>query len=336
MLLHATLLLDLASLLRADQGEIVGGEEAAPHSIPWQVSLQRANGGKPGGSHFCGGSVVGHRHVVTAAHCTVIWDSPDQVEVVAGDHDRTVEEGSEQVVGVTKLTVHENYAKPKQFENDIALWELAAPLEMNAFVSAAVLPEQEQQSEGDCTVSGWGTLHSGGSCCPDKLMKVAVPIVKESTCKLEYPFAIAESMICAGEPGKDSCQGDSGSPFVCYNSDGSGYLGGIVSWGIGCGGLFHPGVYTEVAYFVDWVEPHTPAAPTSPPEPETTTVAETTMPPTTTTPTTTPPTTTPPTTLPPTTTTPPTTMPPTTMPSTEPTTAMPEETTTAEAGTTMY
>ena len=46
---------------------------------------------------------------------------------------------------MTKLTVHENYAKPKQFENDIALWELAAPLEMNEFVSAAVLPEQEQQ-----------------------------------------------------------------------------------------------------------------------------------------------------------------------------------------------
>ena len=91
-------------------------------------------------------------------------------------------------------------------------------------------------------------------------------------------------------------QGDSGGPMVCYNADGSGYLGGIVrwilktlkiqkrpsfcSWGIGCGGLFHPGVYTEVAYFVDWVETHTPAAPTSPPEPETTTMAETTMPPT--------------------------------------------------------
>ena len=41
--------------------------------------------------------MVGPSHVVTAAHCTVIWDSPDQVEVVAGDHDRTVEEGSEQV-----------------------------------------------------------------------------------------------------------------------------------------------------------------------------------------------------------------------------------------------
>ena len=26
--------------------------------------------------------------------------------------------------------------------------------------------------------------------------------------------------------GKDSCQGDSGGPMVCYNADGSNYLGG--------------------------------------------------------------------------------------------------------------
>merc|ERR1711962_797659 len=64
-----------------------------------------------------------------------------------------------------------------------------------------------------------------------------------------------------------------------------------------------------------------------------TTMPPTTMPPTSTTPPTTmPPTsTTPPTTMP-ATTMPATTMPPTTMPPTEPTTAMPEETTTAEAG----
>jgi len=84
-------------------------------------------------------------------------------------------------------------------------------------------------------------------------MKVDVPFVEESRCKIEYPFSIAESMICAGEKGKDSCQGDSGGPMVCYNADGSAYLGGVVSWGIGCGGRFHPGVYTEVSYFVDWI-----------------------------------------------------------------------------------
>ena len=105
--------------------------------------------------------MVGPYHIVTAAHCTVIWDTPDVVMVVAGEHDRSVDEGTEQIVSVAKLTVHEHYGSPKNYENDIALWELAEPLEMDEYVAAVPLPEFKQQSEGSCTVSGWGTLHSG-------------------------------------------------------------------------------------------------------------------------------------------------------------------------------
>merc|ERR1712088_893181 len=237
--------------------------------------------------------------IVTAAHCTEIWDSPDEVQIVAGGHNNAKPDGLEQRRDVAKLTVHEDYASLK---NDIAIWELTEPLLLDERVQPVPMPTMMQESTGSCNVSGWGTLHSGGQT-PDQLMVVSVPIVAEARCQLEYPFQIAKSMICAGEYGKDSCQGDSGGPMVCYNADGSGYLGGIVSWGIGCGGLYHPGVYTEVSYFVDWVEAHTPALPTDPP---------TTMPPTTM-----PPATMPPTTMPA------TTMPPTTMPPTEPTTAMP-------------
>jgi len=236
--------------VKANDGGIVGGEEAEPHSIPFQVSLRQVDADD---WHFCGASVIGPRHILTAAHCTVIWDSVEEVEVVVGEHDRSVDEGTEQRVKVTKMTVHESYGSPKNYENDIAIWEVAEDIVMNEYVAAVALPDLQQESTGACTVSGWGTLRSGGSCCPMKLMKVDVPVVDEATCKVEYPFSIAESMICAGEHGKDSCQGDSGGPMVCYNEDGSGYLAGVVSWGIGCGGYYHPGVYTEVSYFVDWI-----------------------------------------------------------------------------------
>jgi len=315
---------------------IVGGEEAVPHSIPWQVSLRRERDD----FHFCGGSVLSANAIVTAAHCTEIWDSPGEVQIVAGGHNNAKPDGLEQRRNVAKLTVHEDYASLK---NDIAIWELTEPLLLDERVQPVPMPTMMQESTGSCNVSGWGTLHSGGQT-PDQLMVVSVPIVPEGRCQLEYPFQIAKSMICAGEYGKDSCQGDSGGPMVCYNADGSGYLGGIVSWGIGCGGLYHPGVYTEVSYFVDWVEAHTPALPETTTMPPTTmppttmpptTIPPTTMPPTTMPPTTMPPTTMPPTTMPPTTMTamasttaapttmPPSTMPPTTMPPTEPTTAMP-------------
>merc|ERR1719365_527063 len=196
MLLLTGLTLCLAISAHANDEKIVGGEEAEPHSIPFQVSLRQKDADD---WHFCGGSVLDETHIITAAHCSVIWDSPSEVIVVAGEHDRSVDEGTEQTVSVVKLTVHESYGSPKNYENDIAIWELGEPLEMNDYVAPVTLPEPMQQSEGDCTVSGWGTLHSGASSLPDKLMKVDVPFVSDQTCKLEYPFSIAESMICAGE-----------------------------------------------------------------------------------------------------------------------------------------
>ena len=53
--------------------------------------------------------------------------------------------------------------------------------------------------------------------------------------------------------GKDSCQGDSGGPVTCV-FDNQPVLTGIVSWGIGCAEEGHPGVYVDVAQYIDWIE----------------------------------------------------------------------------------
>jgi len=59
-------------------------------------------------------------------------------------------------------------------------------------------------------------------------------------------------MICAGATGQDACQGDSGGPLLFYSE--RFLLGGIVSWGEGCGKPNKPGVYVRVSAFQDWIQ----------------------------------------------------------------------------------
>lgn len=46
-------------------GRIVGGFETSINENPWQISLQAY------GSHSCGGSIIGNKWVLTAAHCAL-------------------------------------------------------------------------------------------------------------------------------------------------------------------------------------------------------------------------------------------------------------------------
>lgn len=86
---------------------------------------------------------------------------------------------------------------------------------------------------------------------PTQLYGVEIPIVDRNECNQDYDGLIEPDMICAGIPegGKDSCQGDSGGPVVI-----DGKLVGIVSWGFGCAEPGYPGVYTNVAYFKNWID----------------------------------------------------------------------------------
>lgn len=66
---------------------------------------------------------------------------------------------------------------------------------------------------------------------------------------------ISQSQCCAYDPQakNDACQGDSGGPLQTFSSPSIGTIVGIVSFGISCGTSL-PGVYTRVAYYIDWIE----------------------------------------------------------------------------------
>merc|ERR1719347_2230925 len=160
---------------------------------------------------------------------------------------------------VSDIIGHPSYSS-SDLSNDICLLKLKESLEFTHFIQPINLPEIEQQTEAGtlATITGWGTLTKGGFSLPNVLHKVEIPVVSDDDCDSAYDsagYGTIESMICAGLPegGKDSCQGDSGGPFF-LNDPESPTLIGIVSWGIGCARAGYPGVYTEVSYFIDWIQ----------------------------------------------------------------------------------
>ena len=95
-----------------------------------------------------------------------------------------------------------------------------------------------------------------GTISDDQLNQAALPVANFDECANDYMnFGIkldSSQHLCAGfsHGGVDACQGDSGGPFVCNNME----LSAVVSFGIGCAAADTYGIYTSLAYYVDWIE----------------------------------------------------------------------------------
>jgi hypothetical protein len=239
------------TLVRANSVEvkIVGGTEATPHALPYQVSLQGLDG-----SHFCGGSIIGEDMILTAAHCVEGMAKDPSLQVHVGAHNVKLNVGER--IRVTEVYSHKEYPG---LSKDVAVLKLskkisdknakAVKLADQAFFDANLKPGVKM------TVSGWGTLTSGGNL-PDKLMHVEVPYVTNATCNggEAYNGQVQDTEMCGGYKagGKDSCQGDSGGPLV-IKQNGEFVQVGVVSWGEGCAAANKYGVYANVAALNPWI-----------------------------------------------------------------------------------
>ncbi|QQP54725.1 Trypsin-1 [Caligus rogercresseyi] len=223
-------------------GRIVGGEVVEPNSIPFQVSLQN----RKGNFHFCGGSVMDKDTVITAAQCCANF-KPNDVQVVAGEHDLFVKSGDEQAVNVDKIIYHELYGSSGT-NYDVCLLKLKSSLELNDKVQAVSLPKKDEEFNEDVVVSGWGTQWEGGFYSDELLRSVSLLLVSDVYCEDYYPGMIDETMICASDFLEGPCHLDTGGPLFQGNT-----LVGIVSWRSVCGPTRYPGVYGKVTKFLDWI-----------------------------------------------------------------------------------
>jgi secreted trypsin-like serine protease len=237
---------------------IVGGQNAQPGQFPWQISLQFKSGQQF--SHGCGGSILNSRWIVTAGHC-VQGVTKKSLRVVAGEHNRGVNEGVEQTFSIATIVRHPQY-NSATLENDIALLELSAPIILSSARRTAAIPlftPADSAAGLDApgtlaTISGWGTTSESGSL-PANLKFAQVPVVSDADARAAYGAGeIADSMLGAGfdQGGVDTCQGDSGGPLVLQTPSGF-KLAGLTSWGIGCAREGLPGIYTEVSAFNSFI-----------------------------------------------------------------------------------
>ncbi|CAG0920326.1 unnamed protein product [Notodromas monacha] len=207
------------------QKRIIGGSEANFGELPWQVHI-RISG------YQCGGVLLNHFFVATAAHCVHKAHIP-LIQVHIGDHD-------------TKNTGA--FFEPMPSDTFAVDEIIIHPF----FKFMSVQPDSIGELD-------YGVLESLRKTGTNILNKVPVPVISNRECKKWHGLknirvALHDEMTCAGwMDGKmDACLGDSGSPLI-VNDRGRWTLIGITSAGFGCAVDHQPGIYHRVAKTAAWI-----------------------------------------------------------------------------------
>ncbi|XP_071862139.1 clotting factor G beta subunit [Bombus fervidus] len=248
---------------------LVGGQNAIPHEFPWMVSISRKGG------HFCGGTILNSRFVLTAAHCLCSGSSiipTGQLRISLGEYNlKGPEVPASKEERVTNVILHPGH-KCGKYVDDIALLELARPIAWSESVKPACLPVATGKPGysafgGELAkAAGWGWFGEDRSKYKraDVLQKVEVRVIENNVCREWYASQgkstrVESNQMCAGheEGGRDSCWADSGGPLMIGSQAGGNIMVvGVVSSGVGCARPRLPGVYTRVSEYIPWITQH--------------------------------------------------------------------------------
>lgn len=239
-----------------EAGRIFGGWFAKEGNFPWQIYFKDPR---------AGGALISDRWILTAAH------------VLDGNPNPTVYAGlllvglnamsTAKPLVVEDLIIHPNWTKSTtetriNFDNDIALLRLKEQVTMGPTISPICLPgrssEYDPQIGTTGFIAGWGRSETKRSSV--KLKAARIPVQDMGKCQEQKPeppadtlsYVFTDNMICAGDSGQDSCDGDSGGALAIQDPHNNlrYYVAGLVSWGPKCGTY---GLYTKVANYVDWI-----------------------------------------------------------------------------------
>ncbi|XP_028164699.1 chymotrypsin-2-like isoform X1 [Ostrinia furnacalis] len=228
-----------AARISAATARLVGGKDAPTHFGRFHASLQNFTG-----HHVCGGVIVSHHHIVTAAHC-VLGAEPQYIKAVVGT--TNLDYGG-QHYDVSSIYIHDEYNITSRI-NDIAVIKVIGQFNLR-YVDILTFYENELEEGDQVILSGFGAEMPNGES--SRTMHVLnLPVFNQETCRyaMRYSREVTDTMFCTfTQIGEGTCHGDSGGPLIKNYQ-----LVGLVSWGIPCAVGF-PDVHTRIRPYVSWIE----------------------------------------------------------------------------------
>nr|AAF71515.1 AiC2 chymotrypsinogen [Agrotis ipsilon] len=204
----------------------------------------------------CGGSIISHNRVVTAAHCQFDGSvTANSFTVVLGSN--TLFAGGTRI-STRDVVMHPNW-NPSTAANDIAVIRISS-VSFNNNIQAIALPSGNELSNSfngvNAVASGYGLTVDGGSIGSNqRVSSVTLPVITNAACAAVYGPWVHNSNICtSGAGGRSTCSGDSGGPLVT-TSNNRRILIGVTSFGsvAGCA-AGQPAAFARVTSYVSWLQ----------------------------------------------------------------------------------
>ncbi|KAJ6647221.1 Chymotrypsin-2 [Pseudolycoriella hygida] len=223
-------------------GRLLGGVAVNLGQVSHMASLRSLTD-----VHFCGGSIVSNRYVLTSATC-VSGRALNQVRVVVG----TVTLNTGGAIHVSSnITLHPLYDRIT-LDNDVALVYTATAMAFTVNVQPIPISSTIFAGGVSVQISGWGTNTQGGGQAPNNLQRLTTTTISNDECRGRFHSLnadrITDRKICTlTRSTEGTCYGDEGGGLVS-----GGQLIGIASWQVPCAtGV--PDVFERIAAHRLWI-----------------------------------------------------------------------------------